>query len=120
MPKILLIEDERDAASDITDLLQTRGYDVTPVYTAREALQALREDNFDLAIIDLVLPDMEGSAVCALIRRDDRLKDLPIIVSTALGDSATEEEMRAMGADEFLAKPYSMQALLEVVKRCVG
>jgi len=119
MFKILLIEDERDAAADITDLLQTRGYEVTPAYTAREALQALQEDKFDLAIIDLILPDMEGNAICALIRRDDRLKELPIIISTALGDSATEETMRGMGANEFLAKPYSMEALLEAVKRCV-
>lgn len=119
MPKILLIEDEHDAAADIADLLQSRGYQVTPAYTGKQGLKLLRDEKFDLAIIDLLLPDMNGTEVCAMIRHDTRLKTLPIIVSTGVGDDSTQEVSQELGVTAFLSKPYSMESLLEAVKRCL-
>ncbi len=119
MKKILLIEDEQEASADIASFLQRQGYQVTPVHTGQAALKILAEDDFDLAIIDLILPDLNGQELCTLIRRNQKTKHLPIIVSTALGDESTEELCQKLGANVFLAKPYGVEELLNAVKKCL-
>jgi len=119
MNKILLIEDEKDAVDAIVSLLETRGYGVTPVHTGKEAIKRLQEDEFGMVIVDLVLPDMDGAGICTFIRHDRKIRKLPIIVSTALDDEFTELMVKKLGINEFLSKPYHMEALLEAVKRCL-
>jgi len=119
MAKILLIEDEQEASKDIANFLQRQGYVVVCAYNATEALKSLKEDRFDLAIVDLILPDINGQDLCALIRHDKRTQKLPIIVSTGLSDQSTEELCRKLGANVFLSKPYSVEDLLKAIKQCL-
>lgn len=120
MQKILLVEDEKDVAAAIITLLQSVGYkQVTPVYTGKEAIETLQKERFDLAIIDLILPDMNGNQLCAMIRHHNKFSKLPIIVSTAIGDDSTQRMAADLGINEFLSKPYAPEDLLAAVKRCL-
>jgi len=119
MPRILLVEDEKQAVIIIVKLLKSRDYEVTTAYTGKEALEHLQEEKFDVAIIDLILPDMNGNDICAMIRCDKRLKNLPVIISTGIADDSTQETSRNLGVKEFLSKPYSMEDLLSAIKRCL-
>jgi len=119
MIKILLIEDEQEASQDIAHFLKRQGYEVVCAASGTEALKSLKEDTFDLAIIDLMLPDINGKELCALIRHDQRIKDLPIIISTGSSSKSTEELCKELGANVFLSKPYAVEDLLDAVKKCL-
>jgi len=119
MTKILLIEDEKDAAADIASMLKTRGFQVSSACTGREALKLLQEERFHLAIIDILLPDIQGYDLCAHIRHDTRLKDLPIIVSTAVESDSIQTLNKDLGVNELLIKPYRNEDLFSAIKRCL-
>jgi len=119
MKKILLIEDEQEVSRDIASFLKRQGYELVCAYNATEALKSLKEDIFDLAIIDLMLPDINGKELCALIRHDKRTEKLPIIVSTGSSSESTEELCKELGANVFLSKPYAVEDLLDAVKKCL-
>ena len=120
MPKILLVEDDKESAKSLSSLLQKKGYSVVSVFKGEDAFRLLQDEKFDLAIIDLILPDMQGHSLCALIRHDKKIKNLPIIVSTGLNDSFTKETSQDIGANEFLGKPYHRDDLISAVERCLS
>ena len=119
MARILLVEDDKNATANMVELLNLRGHKTIVAYNAKEALKHLREEEIDLAIIDLILPDTNGNDLCGVIRHDTTLKDLPIIISTGVGDDSTREASKKLGADEFLSKPYSVEDLLMSIKKCL-
>ena len=96
-----------------------RGYRVVPVTTGKDALDLLQEDIFDLAIIDLILPDMNGNELCAMIRHNKKTKRLPIIVSTGIGDAFTQKISKDIGVNEFLFKPYTAEKLCVAIESCL-
>ena len=119
MRKILLVEDEKEASGDIANFLKRQGYEVASAYNGKEALRLLAEEEFTLAIVDLILPDMHGQELMQLIRRNKKTRNLPIIVSTGLGDKPTEELCSKLGANVFLTKPYTVEELLNAVRECL-
>lgn len=117
MARILLVEDEEEVAESLRDIIQGQGYEVTITETAEEALKILRQERFDLAIIDLGLPRMSGSDLCAMIRHDKLLKELIIIVSTGRGDDFNRKALEEIGVDGFLSKPYTVEEFLGMIRR---
>lgn len=119
MIRILFVEDEIDIVNFMIDFLLEKGYKIVPATTGKEALELLRGDVFDLAIIDLILPDMNGNELCAMIRHSKKTKRLPIIVSTGIGDAFTQKISKDIGANEFLTKPYSAESLCTAIENCL-
>ena len=117
MSKILLVEDERDAADLLATNLGNHGYEVRIAYNGVEALKILQEERFDLAIVDLIMPDMNGMELCGMIRHDIRFRNLPIIISTALDDEDTHKKSKDLGISDFLSKPYSVKVLISAIER---
>lgn len=93
------------------------GVEVTYAETGEAALERLRDDTFDLVFLDLVLPGMDGYAVCKQIRRDPRLRRLMVIMLTGRGSRIDRIRGAMAGCTEYLTKPVAQEALHEVLRR---
>jgi DNA-binding response OmpR family regulator len=114
---ILIVDDESDLAATCARLLRRRGWHVQTAATRGEALQAVAvEHPLTLAIVDRQLPDGDGLDVL----RAAQSIGTPVIVVTAFGSSEARRQARAEGAAGFLDKPFSSQALLDLVSSIVG
>ena len=83
-PKILVVDDEPMNVALLEAVLVSRGYEVIPAANGMEALDLIHKDNFDLVLLDIMMPEMDGFEVCRRIKEDERLRDIPIIMLTAL------------------------------------
>jgi DNA-binding response OmpR family regulator len=97
-------------------LLSVDGYDVHLVEDGVEALEYLKEHTPDLAILDVRMPRLGGLEVCARMKRVSRLKDVPVMILTALKDEATLEASRLVAADAIVYKPLEGKDFRETVK----
>lgn len=111
-PVILVVEDEPDRSELLSRSLQSHGYDCVCVQNGRDALERAVKAHPDLILLDLVLPDLPGEAVLAQLRRRDVEPSKPVIVMTARGTEADQLIGLSLGADDYIAKPFSMPLLL--------
>jgi two-component system KDP operon response regulator KdpE len=111
--QILLVDDELSIQRAMAPLLRSRGYAVTVAGAGRAALEAFERDRPDLVILDLGLPDMDGSEVCRQIR--DRA-DTPILVLSARGAEKDKVAALDQGADDYVTKPFGAEELMARVR----
>jgi two-component system, sensor histidine kinase and response regulator len=110
--QILIAEDSVTQAEQLRYLLEQEGYSVTTTANGREALKAARERVPDLIISDIVMPEMDGYALCKAIKTDEQLKDVPVMIVTTLSSVQDITTSLECGADNFLRKPYDSTSLL--------
>ncbi len=108
--KILLVEDEERLASFIRKGISAEGYEVTVAYDGRTGLSLFRKDIYDIIILDVNLPQLNGFELCRLIRLEN--EDVPVLMLTALDSMADKSDGFNAGADDYLAKPFEFQELL--------
>jgi DNA-binding response OmpR family regulator/cellulose synthase/poly-beta-1,6-N-acetylglucosamine synthase-like glycosyltransferase len=113
---ILCIDDEESIRKLVTTALRRAGYEVITANNGHEALERLREAIPDLIISDINMPGMDGLSFLRELRSDASLKEIPLILLTALGDTADIEEGLNLGADDYLTKPFEMRELLARVR----
>ncbi|MFS0575031.1 response regulator transcription factor [Sporosarcina sp. 179-K 3D1 HS] len=106
--QILLVEDDREIARIIQDTLRQQGYGVTWATTGREGWEDFRHGCFDLVLVDWMLPEMDGITLCRNIRL---ASDVPIIMISARKEDTDKVEGLDTGADDYLAKPFSLVEL---------
>lgn len=113
--KILVIEDEQSVSSFIRKGLEEQGYEVTQAFDGTTGLRAVIQQKFDLVILDIILPGMNGLEVCKNLRERGETA-VPILMLTALG--ATEDVVSGLdaGADDYLGKPFKFKELLARVR----
>jgi two-component system, OmpR family, KDP operon response regulator KdpE len=111
--RILLVDDEMSIQRAVGPLLRSRGYDVEIAGTGAEALRVVADRAPDLIVLDLGLPDIEGTEVCRRIR--ETLK-VPIIVLSARGAEADKVNALDLGADDYVTKPFGPEELLARVR----
>ena len=112
-PRILLVDDELSVQKLLAYPLRKEGYDVVPALDGREALERLREDNFDLVVLDVMLPRMDGFDVCRAIRSRSTV---PIIMLTAKTEETDKVLGLELGADDYITKPFSVREFRSRVK----
>ena len=112
MQKILVAEDDPSIQALLHDFLEDAGYEVTIASDGREALEAYAVRPFDLILLDIMLPQMDGYGVCRAIRRKS---DIPIIMLTALDDEQNQLKGLDLQADDYITKPFSMPVLLSLI-----
>jgi DNA-binding response OmpR family regulator len=109
MKRIFLVEDDKAIAKNLILLLRSEGFTVTHAATRSEALALLVENKFDLALVDISLPDGNGFTVCTGIKEKG---DIPVIFLTASGDEASVVTGLNMGADDYITKPFRPRELI--------
>lgn len=109
MKRIFLVEDDKAIAKNLILLLRSEGFTVTHAPTQSEALAALTGNKFDLALVDISLPDGNGFTVCTEIKETG---DIPVIFLTASGDEASVVTGLNMGADDYITKPFRPRELI--------
>ncbi|MCB9795545.1 MAG: response regulator [Alphaproteobacteria bacterium] len=110
--EILVVEDEEDILRLIRVNLEREGYRVRTATTAAAALEVLAQPALpDLVLLDLMLPDLTGTEVCRRIRADERTRGLPVIMVTARSEEIDRVVGLTVGADDYVAKPFSVREL---------
>ena len=117
--KILLAEDDPANQLVAKRLLEKQGHSVTCVATGKEALAYLGKDSFDLVLMDVQMPEMDGTEATIEIRKNDRFKGLPIIALTAHAMSGDKERFLEAGMDDYICKPIEVETLVEVIARAM-
>lgn len=113
MKQIFLVEDDKTIAKNLVLLLRSEGFTVTHASTHRESLAMLDGNRFDLALIDVSLPDGNGFTVCTEIKES---LDIPVIFLTASGDEASVVTGLNMGGDDYVTKPFRPRELIARIK----
>ncbi|MBR0355766.1 MAG: response regulator transcription factor [Oscillospiraceae bacterium] len=113
MANILICDDEKDIVSALTIYLQAEGYGTVPAYNGREALQALREQEIHLVLLDVMMPEMDGIAALAAIRRES---NVPVVLLTAKGEDTDKVLGLNVGADDYVTKPFNPVELIARVR----
>jgi two-component system KDP operon response regulator KdpE len=111
--RILLVDDEIAIQRALAPLLRSRGYEVDVVGTGRDAVDCVVERNPDLVVLDLGLPDLEGTEVCRRIRQ---VSKMPIVILSARGGEADKVAALDIGADDYVTKPFGSEELLARIR----
>ena len=113
--RILAVDDDENILNLERTILEQKGFQVTGAGGGAEALKLLGEETFDLVLLDVMMPEVDGFTVCRKIKEDDRLKDLPVIFLTAKGGGDALAEGFESGAVMYINKPFTANKLLTIV-----
>ncbi|MEW5797182.1 MAG: response regulator transcription factor [Candidatus Zixiibacteriota bacterium] len=114
--QILVIEDESDLQHLIQYNLSRKGYEVTLASSAEQALPLLRSRSFHLIILDVMLPGMDGFQFCRLLKADQSLRHVPVLMVTALAEDADVVSGLELGAEDYVTKPFSPSVMVARVR----
>jgi len=118
--KILIVDDEPNILLSLDFLMKQAGFTVRTVADGKAALKAMAEDCPDLLLLDVMMPRMTGHEVCQVIRENPHWKHVKIIMLTAKGREVDREKGLALGADDYITKPFATQEVVEKVKEMLG
>ncbi|WP_446010186.1 response regulator transcription factor [Candidatus Electrothrix sp.] len=117
--KILMIDDDRKLCRLVTDYLEPMGYEVEAAHNGAQGLEMVKAETYHAAILDVMLPEMDGFEVLKLLRKES---DIPVLMLSARGDETDRIVGLEMGADDYLPKTFSSRELLArlraVTRRC--
>ncbi|MFI5184741.1 MAG: PleD family two-component system response regulator [Vicinamibacteria bacterium] len=113
--RILVVDDDENILNLEKTILEQKGFDVTGAAGGVEALKLLAEQVFDLVLLDVMMPEVDGFTVCRKIKEDPRLKDIPVIFLTARGGGEALAEGFESGAVMYINKPFTANKLLTIV-----
>lgn len=118
--RILVVDDEPNIVRSLDFLMTRAGFAVQVARDGREALEALDRDPPDLLLLDVMMPELDGYVVCERVRKDPRWDGTKIVMLTARGRDAERARGFALGADDYVTKPFSTRVLVEQVKAMLG
>lgn len=116
---ILLVDDEADLRIVASKRLQYIGYQVVTADNGTEALRIARERSPDLILLDIMMPGMNGCDVCVKLKADPQTAHIPVIFLSALGMAQHVKQGLALGADDYIVKPFEAEALYERIAVCL-
>jgi two-component system phosphate regulon response regulator PhoB len=114
--RILVVDDEEDILELVRFHLTREGYQVFTAASGEQALKSARAESFDLVVLDLMLPGVDGLEVAKALKKDARTQSTPIVMLTARGEDADIVTGLELGADDYLTKPFSPRVLSARVK----
>ena len=113
--RILVVDDDENILNLERTILEQKGFEVTAAQGGAEALKLLADRSYDLVLLDVMMPEVDGFTVCRKIKEDDRLKDVPVIFLTAKGGGEALAEGFESGAVMYINKPFTANKLLTIV-----
>ena len=118
MKNILIVDDDRVVLSSCRRVLEAEGYDTSLTSSVKEALQILEEKNFDLLLVDVIMPEYDGIYLIGNVR--EKLPRLPILVMSGYPTPETISSGLQMGATHFIAKPFTPDELVKAVGKALA
>ena len=116
MAKVLVVDDEPNIVLSLEFLMEQAGFEVVTAEDGEQALARVNDSQPDLLLLDISLPGISGFDVLERLRSEEATAQLPIIMLTAHGRDVEREKGMALGADDYITKPFSTQSLVEKVK----
>ena len=114
--KILLVEDEERLVANLADKLRAEGYEVITALDGESGWALARGDSYDLVVLDIMLPGLDGLSLCRMIRNDSKASEVPIIMLTARGTEVDKIVGLESGADDYIVKPFGLGEFLARVR----
>lgn len=113
--KILVVDDEQHIRR-LVNLILGKEYHILEASDGEEAIAIARREGPVLILMDIMMPNLDGIGACHILKSDDRTKEIPVVMLTAIGDKLDQDYARGMGADGYMTKPFGAQELRDVVK----
>lgn len=125
MPKILIVDDDPDLVEAVTMILESKDYDVIAAYGGVEGLEKAKTEEPDLIVLDVMMPDKDGYAVCKELKADPKYSKIPILLLTAVVSKiSTTRYTQQMGleteADDYIDKPVEPAELVKRIEVLLG
>lgn len=114
--RILLVEDDEKVITDLADKLAAVGYEVSTALDGETGRDLARSNNYDLIVLDVMLPKLEGTVLCRMIRNDIKTSQVPIIMLTARGTEGDRIAGLDSGADDYIVKPFALGEFLARIR----
>lgn len=114
--KILIVDDEKDIVQIIKFNLEKAGYEVDKAYSGGSALDKIDSEKFDLILLDIMLPGIDGYEICRKLKSSEETRHIPVIMLTVKSDERDILKGLQQGADDYLTKPFSIPILIEKIK----
>ena len=118
--RVLIVDDEPNIVISVEFLMKREGFAVSVARDGAEALERIRAERPDLVVLDVMMPKLNGFEVCQAVRADPDLAGIPIVMLTAKGREAEMSKGLALGADAYIAKPFSTRDLVARIKALLG
>jgi DNA-binding response OmpR family regulator len=118
--RILAVDDENRILAVLKRRLEFAGYTVETAIDGNEGFKKARTGDFDLIILDLILPGLDGYQICSLLKGDRRFRKTPVLMLTARSQEKDIDEGRRVGADAYMTKPYDADALVAKVAELIA
>ncbi len=115
--KILFIEDENEIIGLMRTRLEASGYQMFSACDGEEGLRKVKVQRPNLILLDIIMPKIDGLAVCRQLKGDLRTRNIPIIIVSACGDKDLFENCQQAGADEVVIKPFEAEELLDKISK---
>jgi CheY-like chemotaxis protein len=115
MPLALIVEDDPEANTLLAMLLRLRGYETESAFRGEQAIELVKSRTPDVVFLDLMLPDMDGYAVCRLLKAEKSISAVPVVIVTARIMSENRIESFRMGADDYVPKPYTPDDIFDAL-----
>ena len=119
MKNILVVDDSLMERELIRKALQSEGFNIDTADNGESALTMLQDNEYDLIILDVVMPGKNGFQVCREIKKDEFTSDIPVILVTSKGQESDKFWGKKQGADEYIVKPFEIDDLIAAVKRFI-
>jgi DNA-binding response OmpR family regulator len=120
---VLVVEDDKNISKLVRYNFEKAGFSCKTVVSGEDALQTLSREMFDLVVLDIMLPGIDGLEVCRKIKQEDRLRSIPVVMLTAKGEEIDRIVGFELGADDYMVKPFSPRELIlrakAILKRSV-
>jgi CheY-like chemotaxis protein len=117
MPRILIIEDDLPIRENVAEILELAGFETITSQNGREGLARARNDQPDLVLCDIMMPEMDGVEVLALLKRDKSTNNLPLVFMSAKSEMKEVEAGVRAGAAAYITKPFDAGELIQTVKK---
>ncbi|HAS46449.1 MAG TPA: response regulator [Microscillaceae bacterium] len=116
MSKVLIVDDEPNILLSLEFLMKKQGYKVYIARDGAEAMDMIKEQEPEVVVLDIMMPEVDGYEVCSFIKNDDGLKHIKVIFLTAKTKPEDIEKGKEIGADAYMTKPFSTRNLMKKVK----
>jgi len=118
--RVLVADDEPDILHILTRYLEIDGYQVTPCPDGKDAYEKIAQDRFDLLILDVMMPGINGWEICRKVKDDPQKRDIPVLILTARSQNTDALMSYECGADEYATKPFDYQQLSGQIKKLIA